>query len=226
MRRKWSRVSKLLVALGVVSGVAAFALVRGYAARLEALRPVAGSPISIVVAVSDLERGTQLTSSMVRVETVPSAFAPPGALREIEQAEGRTLVSDVVRDEPITATRLGSADSGPVAALVPPGLRAFTVQATVPAGSVRPGDLVDVLATFGGPRPYTETVATALEVLMVLGAAEAGGDGATFLGATGSGGGPSLVLLVSPDQAERLAYAKAFADLSVAIVGGEEGVGG
>jgi hypothetical protein len=69
---------------------------------------------------------------------------------------------------------------------------------------------VDVLATFGGPRPYTDTVASGLEVLSVLDA-----DEGTF--AAGGSGGPSLVLLVGPEVAEELAYAAAFADLAVAV---------
>jgi hypothetical protein len=73
---------------------------------------------------------------------------------------------------------------------------------------------VDVLATFGGQHPYTETAATGLEVLSVL---DAGGG----LAGSGTDQGPTLVLLVTPDAAERLAYAKAFADLTVTVAGVE-----
>jgi Flp pilus assembly protein CpaB len=97
-----------------------------------------------------------------------------------------------------------------VASLVPSGLRAFVVPAGVPAGVVRAGDRVDVLATFGGPHPYTDTVGTDLEVLSVI------EEPAGTFEASGSGG-PSLVLLVSPETAERLAHATAFAQLSVTI---------
>jgi hypothetical protein len=69
---------------------------------------------------------------------------------------------------------------------------------------------VDVLATFGGPRPYTDTVASGLEVLSVLDA-----DEGAF--AAGGSSGPSLVLLVGPEVAEEPAYAAAFADLAVAV---------
>jgi Flp pilus assembly protein CpaB len=85
----------------------------------------------------------------------------------------------------------------------------------MPEGSVRAGDRVDVIATFGGQRPYADTVASALEVLSVLDA-----EGRTT--ALGTDAGPSLVLLVTPDAAERLAYAKAFADLTVTIASAGE----
>lgn len=215
-RRRWSRASKVLALLAVATGLGAYGLVRGYAARLEALRPAVGTPTAVVVAAQPIERGTVLAESLLRVAEMPSAFAPPGALRSLEQAVGQTAASDLAEGEAVTRTRLGAAEAGPIASLVPSGLRAFPVEAGVPPGSVRPGDRVDVFATFGGPNPHTETVATGLEVLLVLGGDEAGG---TSL--TASGSGPSLVLLVSPDEAERLAFATAFADLAVAIAPAE-----
>lgn len=212
--RRWSPRSKVYLVLALACGVGAFALVRGYAARLEALRPVVGVPVPVVVAAQPLERGAVLTEEMLGIEQVPSSFAPPGALRSVQAAVGRTLVSDLGEGEAVTPTRVGTS-GGPVAAQVPSGLRAFTVPSGMPEGSVRPGDRVDVLATFGGQRPYTDTVATGLEILSVL------GTGNTAFGASGQDGGPTLVLLVTPDAAERLAYAKAFAELTVTIAGPE-----
>jgi pilus assembly protein CpaB len=212
--RRWSRRSKLLLVLAVACGLGAFGIVRGYAARLEALRPLAGPSVPVVVAAQDLERGTTLAEEMLRVTRVPVAYAAPGALRSVEDAVGRTLVADLAEGEALTETRLGTS-GGPVAVQVPSGLRAFTVPSGMPTGTVRPGDRVDVLATFGGQRPYTDTVATGLEVLSVL----AEDQGAVGVSSTESG--PTLVLLVTPDAAERLAYAKAFADLTVTVVGSE-----
>jgi Flp pilus assembly protein CpaB len=209
LARKWSRRSKVFAALAVVSASGAYALVDGYAARLEALRPVAGEPVAVVVAATALSRGAVLSEEALRVDLVPAAFAPPGRVAAPGSLAGRTLVSDVAEGEAITQTRVGVA-GGPVASLVPQGLRAFPVAVGGAAGAVRPGDLVDVLATFGGPRPYTDTVASGLEVLTVLEP-----DEGTF--AAGGSAGPTLVLLVGPEIAEELAYASAFADLAVAI---------
>ncbi|MGZ8604553.1 MAG: Flp pilus assembly protein CpaB [Actinomycetota bacterium] len=210
--RRWSPRSKVFLVLAVACGLGAFALVRGYEARLAVLRPAVGAPIPVVVAAKPLVRGSVLGEDVLRVAQVPSAFAPPGSLRSIADAVGRTLVSDLATGEAVTRTRVGTA-GGPVAAQVPSGLRAFVVPSGMPAGTVRAGDRVDVLATFGGPRPYSDTVASGLEVLSVLEVAQDG------FAASGSGAGPSLVLLVAPDAAERLAYAKAFADLTVTIAG-------
>jgi pilus assembly protein CpaB len=210
MLRRWSTASRLFALLAVASGVAAFAIVRGYAARLEALRPVIGRPMPVVIAAADLTRGTSIGASMVRVAPLPSSLAPPGSFPDASELEGRILLTDIAEGEAITRTRLAARSAGPVAALVEPGLRAAVVDSGLPPGAVRPGDRVDVLATYGGERPHTETVASGLEVLRVMAPSPSG--------AVGSGSGaPSLVLLVSPLDAERLAYAKAFADLDVSI---------
>jgi pilus assembly protein CpaB len=211
-RRTWSGRSKVLLVLALASGIGAFAIVRSEAARLDALAPATGAPSPMVVAAHALPRGTVLSEAAVELVQVPAAFLPPGAIRSIDDVIGQTLVSDIAEGEALTRTRIGSA-GGPVASQVPTGFRAFLVPSGMPTGSVRPGDRVDVLATFGGQRPYTDTVGTGLEILSVI---EAEGSG---LLASGGESGPTLVLLVTPDAAERLAYAKAFADLTVTIAG-------
>jgi len=210
MRRRWSPTSKVFAVLAIASGLGAFALVHGYERKLEALRPAVGSPVRLVEAARSLARGTVLTEDAVTIVEVPSAFVPPGAVRTLEQAVGRTLVSDLAQGEIVTQTRVG-VEGGPVASQIPSGLRAFTVASGMPPGTVRPGDRVDVLATFGGQHPHTETVSSGLEILLVLDEDPSGS------GFAPQDGGPALVLLVSPDAAERLAYAKAFADLTVVV---------
>ena len=100
--RRWSLRSKVMALLAVVAGAASFTLVRGYAAELEALRPTAGDTVQVVVADRDLERGTVIDEASVRVERMPSAFAPPGALRTVDDAVGRTLDSDLAEGEAVT----------------------------------------------------------------------------------------------------------------------------
>jgi Flp pilus assembly protein CpaB len=210
-RRRWPTSAKLLLLTGVASGALAFVAIRGYAANLEATRPDVGPLVPVVMAARDLERGTTLDASMLEAGEIPAAFAPPGAMGTLEDADRRVLTASVAAGEVLTASRVGGPSTGPVAALVPPGLRAVVVPAGLPTGIVRAGDRVDLLATFGGGRPYTQTVVTAVEVLRVLAPTDA------VAGVTASGGA-QLVLLVGPEDAERIAYATTFAQLQVAIV--------
>src|SRR5439155_514272 len=74
----------------------------------------------------------------------------------------------------------------------------------------------------GGGQPHTETVVEGVEILLALGPGAPGPQSGSGLGldvgAAGAGSSVTLVVLVAPDDEGRLAYARAFADLEVAIV--------
>jgi Flp pilus assembly protein CpaB len=145
----------------------------------------------------------------VRPERIPAAYAPPGAFGAVDDAVGHTLATDLAEGEVVTRTRVGGR-GGPVASLVSGGLRAFVVGSGLPSGVLQPGDRVDVIATFGGPRPYTDTVGSGLEIVSIV-----EDDAETF--EAGGSSGPSLVLLVGPETAEQLAHATAFGQITVTI---------
>ena len=175
-----------------------------------------GNPVDVVVAARALERGTTLAADDLAVRRIPSVYAPPGVLHAGPEAVGGVLVAGLAPGEPLTRTRLAGTHAGPVAALVPTGLRAFAVASGIASGMVRPGDRVDVLATFGGQRPYTETVAEGLEVARVMGTEPGPGSGPSPSTAT-VGQAATVVLLVDPAQAERLAHAAALGTIAIAV---------
>jgi Flp pilus assembly protein CpaB len=198
--------------LSVALAVGATMAVQARLARLEARARAAGPGRAVVAAATDLARGTVLAPSMLTTRRLPARFLPPGVLPSPGAAVGRTLAADVATGEPITALRLAP-PGGPVAALVPPSFRAVAVPAALPASVIRAGDRVDVLATYATGGPHAETVIAGAEVLSVLpaGSAESGGPAAV-----------TLMVLVGPESAERLAFARSFADLSVALVSAED----
>jgi pilus assembly protein CpaB len=200
----------VLVVLGVALAVAATLLLRSYIDRLSAGAAAGGPGRPVVVAAVDLERGAVMTPDVLGMREVPRRYLPPGALASPDEAIGRSLAADVLAGEVLTAARLGP-EGGPVASLVPAGLRAVAVTAGIPPAMIAPGDRVDVLATYATGQPYTDTVVEAAEVLVVR---PSSGDG--------FGQGATLLLLVGPENAERLAYARAFADLAVALAPPQE----
>lgn len=214
-RRKLPTSSFAFLCLAVAAGLLAALLMRGYARRLDATRPDVGPSVRVVTAAAILTRGATLTADMVRARQMPAAFAPPGALTDPAAVVGRVLSSDVATGEVLTSTRLSGTRAGPVAAIVPAGLRAVVIASSLPAEAVRPGDRVDVLAAFGGGHPHVETAASEVEVGQVLAPSPSGGLASGV--ATTEPGGASLVLLVGPDAAERLTFAAAFATLTVVI---------
>jgi pilus assembly protein CpaB len=217
-RRKLPRSSFVLVSISVACALAAALVMRAYARRIDVLRPDGGPPLTVVAAAEDVTRGTVLTEEALEVVTLPSRFAPPGAMRDLARAMGRIVTADIAAGEIITQLRLAGTDSGPTAALVPPGMRAVQVPVAGAVG-VKPGDLVDVIATFGGGGAHTEVAGEALEVLAVD---RGGGAGSFGAATTPTSGGVGLMLLVTPTDAETLAFASAFATLSIAVRGPDD----
>ena len=147
----------------------------------------------------------------------PSRPVPPGAL---------TVVDDLHRPDPRGRhRRRRGGDANPRGQLRGrTGRRAGAAGTSgvrpalgAPAGTLRSGDLVDVLATYGagGGRPYTDTVATEVQVLKVLAAAEG-------IGAAGTDTGVQIVVLADPTTVETLARASALGVVTVSIAGPDE----
>jgi pilus assembly protein CpaB len=205
MRRTRPWASKILLLISVLLAVGATLFLQGHLARLESRAAAAGPRSPVVVAAADLARGTVLDPSVLRVESIPGRYHPPGAVTSVGALAGRALASPVLEGEPVTTSRVAP-PGGPLAAAIPPGLRAVAVPVAVPPGPLEPGDRVDVLATYAGGQPHTETVVGEAEVVT---ARESSTDAL--------GTGSVVVLLVAPEDAERLAFSRSFGELSLAV---------
>jgi Flp pilus assembly protein CpaB len=221
VRRRRSRSSRLYIVVSVVLAVVAGVAVHAHLSRVAVATGRGGEYRTVVVASGPIHRGATIRRQNLRPIRFPEAYAPPGSFSGVDQAAGRVALADLARGEAVTETRLARVRAGPVASLIPQGLRAFAVPTSLPLGSLAAGDRVDILATYSGGEPHTETVVTGVEVLFVLGRSSSHSGPSTGLdldaAAAGAGDSITLILLVSSDQEERLAFARAFADLQVAI---------
>jgi Flp pilus assembly protein CpaB len=221
VRRRSSRSSWLYLAASVVLAVVAGLMVHSYLRRVEAGAGPIGPRFPVLVASQDITRGTTIAPGHVSVVQMPKTYVPPRPLSKVSQAAGRVALGDLLKGEVVTDHRLARVRAGPVASLVP------AVPTTLPAGTVQPGDHVDVLATFASGQPHTEVVVSGVEVLFVVRGGDFGGaaDERSGFDAVAAGSSPSttLILLVAPEQEERLAFARAFANLEVTIAPADEG---
>jgi Flp pilus assembly protein CpaB len=211
-RRRWPRTTKIFAVLAVACGLAAFAITRGYAAQVDALRPAVGPWAPVVEAARGVSRGSVLGANDVALAAVPEAFAPSVALRTTADALGRVALVDLAAGEIVTATRVSAGGTGPLASLVPPGLRAVSVPIATPVPGLAAGDRVDVIASVGGGGSYADTVAEGLEVLR-----PADADTSSL----GDDAGAVVMLLADPATAERLARSATFGSLSLTVIGTE-----
>ena len=131
--------------VAVLGAALAAAVVGGLTARAEAAAARYGGLREVVVVVRPLAPGDEVSAADVRVERLPRAFVPDGALSE--PPTGETVVAATYPGEALLADRLAGEGRHGVAALLPDGARAVAVPTGVGALSLRVGDSVDVLAT-------------------------------------------------------------------------------
>lgn len=142
------------------------------------MRPIDAETISVVVATREIPRGQMIVEEMVAIQQRAVDHLPPTALGELEAVVGRTALSPIMKGEPVLNARLADRQAGRgLAALIPEGKRAYTIQtsrvASNVAGFVMPGNRVDVLLTLrGGSDDETgggssTTLLQAVEILAV-----------------------------------------------------------
>lgn len=143
---------------GFLVAVSALGIFTAYA------RATAGPSTSYVVARHDLALGTQLSADdLVELPmALPAAVAGQAAFDRTSAVIGATTVGPIRKGELVQAGDLVRRRSGPSELEV-----SFEIEpARAVAGSLRPGELVDVLATFGaGADAYTVVVVQQARVL-------------------------------------------------------------
>ncbi len=161
-----------------------------------------GNVAQVVVAANDIQVGTKLAASDVTTITIPATAIPPGAFSTPAKILGRGAILPMSKGEFILPGKLAAVNAGSgLPSMIPPGMRAVSVRVNdvvSVAGFVQPGTRVDVMAT-GNQGSGTQT-GTVLENVLVLAV------GKSMDRASGEASvAPVITLLVSPDDAQRLA---------------------
>ncbi len=174
----------------------------------------------IVVAAKPLTLGTRVDASNLRLIPWPAGEPVAGMFTRIEDCADRALMSDVAANELILDNKLAPKEAGAgLPAVIPQGMRALSVavnDVVGVAGFVTPGTMVDVLVTGkieNGSRGEDTITRTILENVRVLAAGQKieqdrEGKPQTV---------PVITLLVSPEDAGRLAMASTEGKIQLAL---------
>lgn len=143
-------------ALGVGALVVARLWMPSHTASAEApaAAPVQGVPV--VVAAQPIPYGVKLEAKYLTIAKLPANAAPTGAYASINQILSQqggppTAIVPMQAQEPVLASKLtGVGERATLAALITPGMRAYTIsinEVSGTGGHVMPGDRVDVVLT-------------------------------------------------------------------------------
>jgi len=149
--------SRRLLLLSALLTAAGAGLLIMYLHRFET-QVSGGQRVQLLAVITPIPRGTVLTQAMLGIREVPVSYVEQRAVKaaELSKVRGVRTAIDLDPQDSLLWTDLAVAvEDRDLSALVQPGNRAFTIQARHGgSGSsanelIRPGDYVDVLATFG-----------------------------------------------------------------------------
>jgi pilus assembly protein CpaB len=185
---------------------------------------VATPKTDVLVAARAIPKGARLDAAMVKLKPYEAEAVPQGAIREAAEAYGRITARDISPDDPITPDKLmpKGAVSGGLDASVEPGKRAFTIKGSKLMGAgglITPGCRVDVLVTYTQPGTKNDEKINKIILenvpLLTTGTereTKIGKDGREELANT-----DFFTLMVTPEEAERLALAVDLGSMHLAL---------
>jgi pilus assembly protein CpaB len=178
--------------------------------------------VQVVVASYDLPLGTKIEQGEVKMTRWSADSLPDGAYTDPKQVIGSYVKNSMVANEPIVQAKLFTGDktAGVMPLLIPFGMRAVSVpvdEVSDIAGFVLPHTRVDVLVATenggggggGGDKAFSKVVLQNVEVLAVAQEVEQKKDEPQIV--------KVVTLLVTPQEAERLALASHAGTLRLAM---------
>ncbi len=199
----------LILVCASLLGLLASALVYGVVSQVA--RAGAGQYEQIVVAAANMSLAETVTSQHVKLVPWPKASVPEGALRSLQEAEGRAVRASIFAGEPLIEGKLApglAGKGGIMSMLVPEGQRGVTIkldEAVRESGFLLPNSRVDVLVSMPKAPGSSEKIAKViLQDVTVLAAGQT-----VELRDNKPVTNTTVTLALTPQQTERLAVAQA-----------------
>ncbi|MCM8831477.1 MAG: Flp pilus assembly protein CpaB [Candidatus Omnitrophica bacterium] len=171
------RILNILIGLGIA--VIALIMINNFIVQqknLIARLLEEGKAVKLVVATKDIPKENVITSEMVTLKTEPRASMQPGDLTSLDSVIGNFAVVDILKGQHINANMVRAQEAFKfLSQNIPSGMRAFTIpvdQISAIEGLIKPGDFVDIIATFrfptGRERETLPVVVTLFQGVKVL----------------------------------------------------------
>lgn len=163
--------------------------------------------VRVAVAAHDIEIGSKLTARDAVLAEFPQSSVPSGAFQNLKDVAGRGAILPIAKGDFLLPNKLAGENAGAgLPSMIPTGMRAVSVRVNdvvSVAGFVQPGTRVDVLATGNTGSSNERQTMTVLENVAVI----AVGKNLDRNAPPDAAPAPVITLLVSPDDAQRLALA-------------------
>lgn len=223
---KGTMITVLMVTGALAAGAAAAYFANDYIDRTVAQRraeiDARYTPAKVVVASTDLARGTFLSGRTAAIREVPRAFLHSDAVlaEDWDRIAGRVLSHPVRSGEPILIAHLAQDAAAGFSSQLPEGMRALTFpvdEESSIAGMLAPGDRIDLFFTTSTNNSESVTlplltnvpvIATGIRTLTNAGYLGERRDGYSF---------NTITVSVTPEDAAKIAHAQDAGKLTITL---------
>jgi pilus assembly protein CpaB len=217
--RKPGNLLILAIVIGALGAALVYRQLRSLRSEIETARQAPESTVDVLVAAEPIPLGTRLAQKDVKVVPWPANIKPEGALSDPQSAIGSVARVSIEKNQPLTQSQFLSEGAGLLPAMIPEGMRAMSVKVddvTGVSGFITPNSRVDVLVAGatgqgegGSQDQRSKLVLQNIKVLAVGKSIEQREDKPVEV--------PTVTLLVTPEQAEKLALAARYEPVRLAL---------
>jgi pilus assembly protein CpaB len=216
--RKPGNLLILAIVIGALGAALVYRQLASLRSEIEKARQVPNSTVDVVVASETIPLGTRIQSKWVKVVPWPRDIAPEGAIADPKAVIDSVARVTIDKNQPLTQSQLLTGNAGLLPSMIPEGMRAMSVKVddvTGVSGFITPNSRVDVLVAGaagegeGNQEQRSKLILQNIKVLAIGKSIEQREDKPVEV--------PTVTLLVSPDQAEKLTLAARYEPVRLAL---------
>jgi len=216
--RKPANIFLLALLIATFTATLVYRSMRTQRAELETMRKAAAHEVlEVLVADTTIPIGTRIQSAHVRMTSWPADLQPEGVITDTQLAVGRVALATIARNQPVLQTQITNEGTGLLPLMIEEGMRGMSVKVdnvTGVSGFITPNSRVDVLVA-GSPdgngqdNKRSRVILQNVRVLATGKSIEQRDEKPVEV--------PTVTLLVSPEQAEKLTLATTYEPVRLAL---------
>jgi pilus assembly protein CpaB len=215
--RKPGNLLILAIVIGALGAALVYRQLASLRSEIETARQAPNSTVDVVVASDTIPLGTRIDAKSVKVVPWPRDIAPEGAITDPKAVIDSVARVTIDKNQPLNQSQL-TGNAGLLPSMIPEGMRAMSVKVddvTGVSGFITPNSRVDVLVAGaagegeGNQEQRSKLILQNIRVLAIGKSIEQRQDKPVEV--------PTVTLLVSPDQAEKLTLAARYEPVRLAL---------
>jgi len=215
--RKPGNILLLAIVIGALSAALIYRHLRTLHAEIEAARGAPRTTVEVVVAAETIPLGTRIDAKQLRTTLWPADVVPEGAIHDPGAVVNQVARTTIERNQPVTPPFLVPPGGGLLPMMIAEGMRAMSVRVddvTGVSGFITPNSRVDVMVAGkadgdGNREERSKVILQNVKVLATGKSIEQRDDKPVEV--------PTVTLLVSPDEAEKLTLAARYEPVRLAL---------